>query len=39
MLYNDKLGTDSEAAESVNNVKERMSAIGYEVAVSRGDYK
>ncbi|WP_295152759.1 [FeFe] hydrogenase H-cluster radical SAM maturase HydE [uncultured Ruminococcus sp.] len=39
MLYNDKLGTDSEAAESVNNIKERMSAIGYEVAVSRGDYK
>ena len=39
MLYNDKLGTESEAAESVNNIKERMRAIGYEVAITRGDYQ
>ena len=38
MLYDDKLGTESEAAESVTNIKERMRAIGYEVAVCRGDH-
>lgn len=37
MLYNDKISTGDEAAESVENLKLRMKNIGYEVVVSRGD--
>jgi len=37
MLYNDKISTGDEAAESVENLKLRMRNIGYEVVVSRGD--
>lgn len=37
MLYNDKISTGDEAAESVGNLKLRMKNIGYEVVVSRGD--
>ena len=39
MLYNDKISTGDEAAESVEHLKERMKAIGYEIVVSRGDSK
>ncbi len=39
MLYNDKISTGDEAAESVENLKKRMKSIGYEVVVSRGDSK
>lgn len=39
MLYNDKISTGDEAAESVEHLKDRMKAIGYEVVVSRGDSK
>lgn len=37
MLYNDKISTGDEAAESVEHLKVRMKNIGYEVVVSRGD--
>ena len=37
MLYNDKISTGDEAAESVEHFKLRMKKIGYEVVVSRGD--
>lgn len=37
MLYNDKISTGDEAAESVENLKLRMKNIGYEIVVSRGD--
>lgn len=37
MLYNDKISTGDEAAESVEHLKQRMKTIGYEVVVSRGD--
>lgn len=37
MLYNDKISTGDEAAESVENLKLRMKNVGYEVVVSRGD--
>lgn len=37
MLYNDKISTGDEAAESVEHLKLRMKSIGYEVVVSRGD--
>lgn len=39
MLYDDKISTGDEAAESVEHLKERMKTIGYEVVVSRGDSK
>ena len=38
MLYDNKICTGDEAAESLNNLKERMKNIGYEVVVDRGDY-
>lgn len=37
MLYNDKISTGDEAAESVEHLKVQMRNIGYEVVVSRGD--
>lgn len=37
MLYNDKISTGDEAAESVEHLKLRMKKISYEVVVSRGD--
>lgn len=37
MLYNDKINTGAEAAESVEYLKTIMSDIGYEVIISRGD--
>ena len=37
LLYNNKLCTGDEAAESLANLKQRMKNIGYEIAVSRGD--
>ena len=38
-LYDNKICTDSEAAEGLNDLKERMRKIGYEVVVDRGDHK
>ena len=37
-IYDNKLATGSEAAESVADLRLRMEAIGYEVPVSRGDF-
>lgn len=39
MLYNNKLSSGVEAAESLNLLKESMQKIGYEIVVSRGDFK
>ena len=37
-IYNNKLSTGSEAAESAAELRARMKAIGYEVPAERGDY-
>lgn len=37
LLYDNKLCTGSEAAESLRDLESRMESIGYHVAVSRGD--
>ena len=37
LLYDNKLCTGSEAAESLQSLEQRMEAIGYRIAVSRGD--
>ena len=36
-LYNNKLNSGAESAEKLNELKERMLAIGYEVVCERGD--
>ena len=38
-IYNNKLATGSEAAESVADLRLRMQAIGMELPVERGDFK
>lgn len=37
MIYDNKAATGEEAAESLQQLKKRMSEIGYQVVVSRGD--
>lgn len=37
-IYNNKLSTDSEAAENAADIRARMKAIGMEVPMDRGDY-
>lgn len=39
LLYDNKICTGDEAAESLNNLRESMKTIGYRVVVDRGDYK
>ncbi len=39
MLYNNKLHSGAEAAESLDELKRRMACIGYEVVCARGDVK
>jgi len=39
MLYDGKISVGDESAQSVNTVREKMSSIGYEVSLSRGDHK
>jgi biotin synthase len=39
MLYNGKICTGEEAAECHHCIERRMSGIGYQVVVDRGDYK
>ena len=39
MLYNNKLSSGPEAAQNLQELKQRMAAIGYEVVVDRGDVK
>lgn len=36
-LYDNKICTGDEAAESLNSLKKRMETIGYRIVVSRGD--
>ncbi|MBQ2971667.1 MAG: [Ruminococcus sp.] len=36
-LYDGKISTGEESAQSLNNLKKSMNAIGYEVVVDRGD--
>ena len=38
-IYNNKLSTGSEAAESVSDIRLRLEALGYELAVDRGDFR
>lgn len=38
LLYDDKAGTGAEAAEGLSELKERLTAIGCQIAVDRGDY-
>lgn len=38
-IYNNKLSTGSEAAETVADIRARLGAIGFETPVDRGDYK
>lgn len=38
MLYDNKICTGDEAAESIKSLKKRMSLIGYKIVVDRGDY-
>ena len=39
MLYDNKISTGEEAAESIASLKTRMAAIGCQIAIHRGDYK
>lgn len=39
MLYDNKICTGDESAECRNCLENRMKSIGYEVAITRGDYK
>lgn len=38
-LYNDKICTDEESAQSLDKLKKSMNAIGYNVVVDRGDIR
>lgn len=38
MLYDGKISTDEEAAENLMKLKEKISAIGFEVVTDRGDF-
>ena len=39
MLYDNKIATGEEAAESVHLLRKTMNAIGYQVVTARGDWK
>lgn len=39
MIYDNKIATGLEAAEAIEQLKERLQIIGYEIVVSRGDYQ
>ena len=39
LLYNDKICTGDEAAESLSHLKQQMEGIGYRIVESRGDFK
>lgn len=38
-LYDNKICTGDEAAESIKSLSERLKAIGYEIVTDRGDYR
>ena len=39
LLYDNKICTGEEAAESIDKLKERICRIGYRIVTDRGDYK
>ena len=39
MLYNNKLSSGAEAAQNLQDLKDRMAVIGYEVVIDRGDIR
>ncbi len=39
MLYDNKIATGEESAQSLENLKKRMASIGYEIVSDRGDVK
>ena len=39
MLYDNKISTDEEAAESVDKLKKKVVSVGYRVVTDRGDVK
>ena len=39
LLYDNKIATGDEAAESLNSLKKRMERAGYEIVIDRGDYR
>lgn len=39
MLYDNKISTGAEAAESLMDLQKRIESIGYTIAVDRGDWK
>ena len=39
MLYNGKISTNEEAAEGLEALKKKIKNIGYQITVSRGDFK
>ena len=39
MLYDNKLRTGLESIAGINELKEKVSSIGYEIVTDRGDYK
>ena len=39
LLYDNKICTGDEAAECVSGIRERIRQTGYEIAISRGDWK
>lgn len=39
MLYDNKLSDGDESAQRIHSLKNRISAIGYEIVTDRGDYK
>ncbi len=39
MLYDNKISTDEEAAESVEKLKQKVASVGYRVVTDRGDVK
>ncbi len=39
MLYNGKISTGEEAAQSIELLKQSFKKIGYEISVTRGDYE
>ena len=39
LLYDNKISTGSEAAESLKELEKRMESIGYHITINRGDSK
>jgi biotin synthase len=39
LLYDNKIADGEEAAEGIENLRRRMTDIGYEIVIDRGDYR